>query len=346
MFYEIKDKIDKELAKFIKDIDKRYSLGKISPLLFKHLKEFVLRKGKRIRPILFVMGYCGFANKTPPNLYTSAIAIELLHDFMLVHDDIIDKSDTRRGKPSMHAMFNKYLANKKDNKFCGQDLAIVAGDVLYAIAINAFLSVKEDMLRKEKALKKFAEATMYTGSGEFMELLYGIKNLNQIKKEDILKVYDLKTAYYTFAYPLSIGATLAGARDNQINKLFRYGTYLGRAFQIKDDVISMFGKEKEIGKSALTDLKEAKKTLLIWQAYNHTNENNKQLIKRIFSKRNVNKKDLLKLQKIIVASGTLDYVRGEISQLIKKAQTLIETTAMKRRHKEFLNTYIKELLNI
>ena len=346
MFNEIRNKIDSELAKFVAGMDKRYSLGRISPLLSQYLKEFILRKGKRLRPMLFVMGYRGFANKTPPNLYASALAMELLHDFMLVHDDIIDKSDTRRGKPSMHAMFNKYLSDKKGKKISGQDLAIVAGDVIYAIAVNAFLSIKEDMPRKEKALKKFVEAAMYTGAGEFVELLCGIKNLDQIKKEEIMKVYDYKTAYYTFAYPLSIGSTLAGAGSKQIDKLFRCGAYLGRAFQIKDDVISLFGDEKQTGKSALTDLKEAKKTLVIWHAYNHSGKNNKLLIKSIFSKKDVSKKDLQKVLKIIAASQTLEYLKKEISRLIGRAQTLLKASAMEPRYKESLDTYMKQLLSI
>jgi geranylgeranyl diphosphate synthase type I len=216
----------------------------------------VLREGKRIRPLLFLTGYSGFTNKPAPGLYTSALSFELLHDFMLIHDDIIDKSDTRRGKPSMHALLNNYLKGTPNLKFSGEDLAIVLGDVIYAMAINAFLYIKEEKERKERALKKFVEAAMYTGSGEFIELIYGIKKLDKIKKEDIYKVYDFKTAYYSFASPLAIGAILAGAGKKQVDNIFKYGICLGRAFQIKDDIICMFDTEERTGKSSLTDLQE------------------------------------------------------------------------------------------
>lgn len=346
MILEIKKRINKELKKFVKSIDKQYRLSKISPLLFKNIKDFVLRDGKRIRPILFIVGYRGFSRKTAANLYTSALAIELLHDFMLVHDDIIDKSDTRRGKPSMHAMFDKYLSCVKNNKFNGQDLSIVAGDVMYAIAINAFLSIKENMLRKEKALKKFIEAAMHTGSGEFIELIYGIKDLKHITRENIIKVYDYKTAHYTFACPLATGAILGGADENEVNKLFQYGIYLGRAFQIKDDLISMFKDKKEIGKSPLADLKEAKKTLIIWYAYNHSDKKNQKIIRRVFSKDNVDKKDLIAIRRVIVESGALEYAKKEVSKLVKKSQDAIEASKIKLPYKTFLSNYTREILKI
>ncbi|MFH1621893.1 MAG: polyprenyl synthetase family protein [Candidatus Omnitrophota bacterium] len=344
MIFKIRKHIEKELSRFVRKIDKIYSLSKISPFLSKSIKDFVLRDGKRVRPILFVIGYLGYAKKIAKNLYTSALAIELLHDFLLVHDDIIDKSDTRRGKPSMHAMLNKYCANHKSIKFNGQDLALIIGDIMYAMSIHAFLSINEKMERKEKALKKFIMAAMHTGSGEFIELIYSINDIGKITKKDILKVYDYKTASYTFSGPLSSGAILAGASQNQADKLFKYGTYLGRAFQIKDDMLSLFGSEKEIGKSALTDLQESKKTLPLWFAYNNSNKKDKLLIKEVFSKKKVNKTDLFHIRKIIKTTSTLDFAKKEISKLIKKAENIIVFSQMHTKYKGFLSSYSKELL--
>lgn len=346
MFHKIKKQIDKELRKFVQNMDKLYSLSKISPLLYENIKDFVLRDGKRIRPILFIIGYRGFAQKTATNLCTSAIAIELLHDFLLVHDDIIDKSETRRGKPAMHTMFNHYLVHRKNIKLNGQDLAIVVGDVMYAMAIHAFLSIKENMERKEKALKKFIESVIYTGGGEFIELIIGINDIEKITKKDILNIYDYKTARYTFACPLSTGAILAGAAQKEIDKLFDYGIYLGRAFQIKDDILGMFGEEKDIGKSPLTDLQEAKKTLLIWQAYHNTNKENKKTIKRIFSKEKVNRADLIKIRKIVIESKALENAKKEIYCLQKKAQHLITSSKINPIYKDCLDNFTKNLLSL
>jgi geranylgeranyl diphosphate synthase type I len=346
MIYRIKNKIDQGLVRLIQNIDKLYSLSKVSPLLLKSIKEFVLRKGKRIRPILFVIGYLGFSKKEPKNLYASALSIELLHDFFLIHDDIIDKSDTRRGKPSMHKMLDNYLASHKNIKFNGQDLSIVVGDIINAMALSSFLSIKEDPQRKEKALKKLIQATIFTGCGEFIELLLGLKSIEKLTKRDIYKIYDYKTSYYTFACPLSIGAILAGTSQNQIDKLFQYGIYLGRAFQIKDDILGLFGDEAKIGKSTLSDLQEAKKTLLIWYAYNKSTMKNRALITKILLKKKVTQLDLLQMHKIIKKSGALDYAKREISRLLKKAGSIIASSKMRTKYKNLLSTYCEGLLSL
>lgn len=344
MFNKIKNRIEKSLPKFIADLDRAYLLNKTSPLLFNSIKEFILRKGKRVRPLLFIIGYLGYAKKEVPALYTSALSLELLHDFLLVHDDIIDKSDTRRGKPSMHKMLNNYLHRYKEAKFSGQDLTIVLGDVIYAMGLVAFLSVKARQAHKEAALKKLIEAVLYTGSGEFIELTYGLKNIEAISKEDIYKIYDLKTACYTFSTPLSMGALLAGANRKEADKLFKFGSCLGRAFQIKDDIQGIFADEGIIGKSNLTDLQEGKKTILIWLAYNNSGHKEKKTIKQILLKKTIAHTDLLKMQQLIISSQATEEAKKEIIRLIEKAEALLVSLNMSKKYKRAINEYSKELL--
>lgn len=346
MFLKIKIRIEKELRDYARGINKTYSLNKLSPILFKSIKEFILRDGKRVRPILFCIGYFGFSQKNPPGVYRSALSLELLHGFLLVHDDIIDKSRIRRGKPSMHILLNRYVCQNKKAKFNGEDLAIVAGDVIYAMALDSFLAIKEDALRKEAALKKLIQSALYTGSGEFIELFLGIKPIEDVTQEDIYKIYDYKTANYTFASPLTIGATLAGAKINQIKKLYSYGMLLGRAFQIKDDIIGIFGKEKETGKSNITDIKEAKRTLLIWHAFNHVNRKDKRIIKKIMGGKFTRNAELIKIRKIITESGALTYARNQIKSLYSKALNQINNLDMHKRYKEALDNFSQEILKI
>jgi geranylgeranyl diphosphate synthase type I len=342
----IKNRIEKSLKQFIRQVDRQYSLSKLSPVLFNNIQDFVLRDGKRIRPLLFVIGYLGFSKKAAPHLYTCALSFELLHDFTLIHDDIIDKSETRRGKPSVHTMLNHYLLRFKKIKFNGQDLAIVIGDILYAIAIHAFLSIKEDMQRKEQALKKFIETTIYTGAGEFNELLYAAENIETITIDDIYKIYDFKTAYYSFASPLIIGAELAGAPKKQLSKLSRYGMYLGRAFQIKDDILGMFASEKAIGKSVLSDLQEAKKTILVWYAYRNSTDKVRKTIQKILSKEHISYSDLRTMKHIIIASKALDFAKNEIDSLIYKTQRVTDSLSIKDRYRDLLNLYALKLLQV
>ena len=345
MLNKTKLKLDKELLSYASRLDRDYRLKDISPLLAAKIKEYIQRPGKRIRPCLFILGYLAYTRKPASGLYKSALSIELLHDFMLVHDDIIDKSSLRRGKPAMHEIFNKHFSRTKGLKFNGQDLAIIVGDILYALAIDAFQAIQEDPARKEKALKKLISAALYTGCGEFIELVCGVKPIEKIEQSEIYKIYDLKTAYYTFAYPLSIGATLAGAPETQVKKIFEYGVFLGRAFQIHDDIIGMFADENEIGKSVLSDLQEAKKTLLIWSAFRMADSRAKKQIKRLLSKDKVGLSDLVKMRALVKNSGSLDYARKQIKTLSAKALKTCKSLTIPAEYKNFLLELNQSILN-
>ncbi|MCM8774552.1 MAG: polyprenyl synthetase family protein [Candidatus Omnitrophica bacterium] len=345
MILEIKNRIEKELKDYIDDIDKIYHLKKISPLLFYSIKEFLLREGKRIRPILFLLSYLGFSRDPKDGLYRSAVSLELLHDFLLVHDDIIDKSPLRRNKPSLHIVLDNWLGKNKF-KFNGMDLAITVGDIMYAMSIHSFLSIQEEKGRKERALKRFIEAAVYTGSGEFLELILGTKKMKDVTLSDIYKIYDFKTAIYTFATPLSAGGILAGVEDEQIDILFKYGIYLGRAFQIKDDIIGLFGQEKDIGKPNVTDIQEAKKTLIIWYAYNEGDKKVKDYIETTFCKDKVTTKDLVNIRRIVRETGSLDYCKSEISKCISKAEKLMNRLKIQDKYKTNLSDYCMSIVSV
>ena len=344
MFLKIKIRIEKELRAYIGSISKLYALNKLSPLLFKNIKEFICRDGKRVRPILFCIGYLGFYKKTPRGLYRSALALELLHDFLLVHDDIIDKSEQRRGKPSMHALLRNSLGQNKKAKFNPEDLAIVAGDVIYAMALDAFLAVRENARRKEQALKKLFLAALYTGSGEFIELLLGVKPIEKVTRQDIYKIYDYKTANYTFASPLTMGAALAGAKPGQIKKLYAYGMLLGRAFQIRDDILGTFGKIEETGKSNLTDIQEAKRTLLIWYAFNHASEKDRRMIKKILENKITKDTELIKIRSILTGTGALAYAQGQIECLYAQALNQIQGLNLNQKYQQALDNFSHKIL--
>jgi geranylgeranyl diphosphate synthase, type I len=345
MFLETKNKIDGKLKGFIVQLDAQYSLKTLSPLLYSSIKDFVLRDGKRVRPVLFVMGYLGFCKRKAEGLYESAVAIELLHDFLLVHDDIVDKSPTRRGKPSMHMIFQSKLSKYDNLKFNGQDLAIIAGDVMYAMAMNSFLSIKEDPVRKEKALRHFLQAAVYTGAGEFIELLSGAKEIDKTAKDDIYKIYDFKTAHYTFSVPLSTGAILGGAGSEEIKLITEYGIALGRAFQINDDLIGLFGNEQKIGKSTLSDLQEAKKTLPLWYAFRLSSKEDKKTIKKIMAKKRVNRSDLALIKTIVIETGARAKAEAEIASLIENSQTLLSSLRIKQQFKIELKKYSQKILS-
>jgi len=344
MLLKIKNHLEIQLRNYARSVDKTYHLDRLSPSLSRHIKEFICRKGKRIRPLLFCLSYLGFSKKTPSGLYRGALSLELLHDFLLVHDDIIDKSCMRRNRPTMHTLLEHDFCQNKKTKFTGQDLAIVTGDIIYAMALDTFLSISENNLHKEAALKRLISTTIHTAGGEFIELILGNKPIEKVRLEDIYKIYDYKTANYTFASPLAIGATLAGAKTEQVKKIYAYGMLLGRAFQIKDDIIGSFGKESQTGKSNITDIVEAKRTLLIYYAFGHVNKKDRLVIKKIFNANKVRKSELAEIRRIITESGALDYAQKQIKNLYSKANSQIKGLKLKKNYLQALNNFSREIL--
>jgi len=347
MLNKIREEIEKNLKAYIHDLDNSLSLKKTTLLLSSNIRRFLANKGKRVRPVIFVLSYLGFSRKPAPKFYTSAASLEIMHNFMLIHDDIIDNSDLRRNRPSMHKMLDRYLAKYKNAKFSGKELAIAVGDILYAASINAFLAIEENPLRKEAALKKLTEAAVFTGLGESVELISTLKGIEKITKEEIFKIYDLKTAHYTFCLPLTLGAILAGAGQSERDKLQQYGLNLGRAYQIKDDILDLLGqKTAKLGSPLPGDLQETKNTFLLWLAYKRSGRQ-KSYIKKVLAKKNPAPAELTKLHKIILRTKAIECARREISSLVHKANEIhASLTGMRPRYKELLGSYSARLLKI
>ena len=345
MIDQLRKNINRSLAQFMERVKKDYKLHLVSPVLYESIREFSLRKGKRIRPLLLVLSYLGYHPKNrpiPSTLYNASTCIELLHNFMLIHDDIIDRSNLRRGKPTLHKLLGK-IVKDTDQKKLGYDLGIVAGDIVYALAIDAFLSIDEAHERKEKALKYFIQTAAFTAMGEFVDTIHGVEKLNRIKEKDVFLNYTLKTARYTFDCPLVTGAILAGAKDHDIKNLSKLGILIGQAFQIQDDIIGIFDSQKNIGKSILSDLAESKKTLLVCHAYEKLNGERKNLFERYFNKSKKDYQDLIAVRKIFINAGSLEYSLKEIKKRMDKTLSILNHQRMQPRYRNIIQQAILEL---
>lgn len=325
MIEELKKKIDQSLKNYLLRIKKEYRFHLVHPLLFESIKEFSLRKGKRIRPLLLILSYKAFSKKRKtysPSLFNASVCMELLHNFMLIHDDIIDRSKLRRGKPTIHHILKKTVRTADKDKL-GVDLGIVAGDIVYALAIDAFLAIDEDLKRKEKALRYFVKTAASTAMGEFIDILHGFQTVKSVKERDVFLNYTLKTAIYTFQCPLIIGAILAGAKQKEIDQLGEFGLKIGQAFQIQDDIIGIFGSQKMIGKSILSDLDESKKTLLVSHAFDKLPPKERKEFLRIFLKKKKSYKDLVSIRAIFIKSKSLDYCVSKINKLVRSSEEIL-----------------------
>jgi len=342
MVNRIRAQIEKSLVKFMDQVGRDYNFNLVHPKLYQSIREYNLRKGKRLRPLLLILTYKGYSKKgakTHPSVFYASTCIELLHNFMLIHDDIIDCSDLRRGKPTMHIILRNILKTNNPKKL-GSDLAIIAGDIVYALAIDAFLSVKEDPVRKERALKYFIQTAAFTAMGEFIDTLHGVDKIDNVKENDVYLNYTLKTARYTFDCPMVTGAILAGAPEKDIKKISELGIMVGQAFQIQDDIIGIFDSEKNIGKSILSDLAESKKTLLVAHAFKTIKGNSRKQFLAIFNKEKKVFADLRAIRKLFIGAGSLDYCLLEVAARVEKTVKILDKLTMQPKYKNIIRDSI------
>lgn len=345
MLTKMISQIDRSLESFMKRIKVEYKLHLVDPILYDSLKEFILRKGKRIRPILLILSYKGYRKNTArmsPSIYYVSTCVELLHNFMLIHDDIIDRSHLRRGKPTMHRLL-RHAVKTSDQDKLGYDLAIIAGDIVYASAFDAFLSIKEDLRRKEKALKYFIQTAVFTAMGEIIDTLHGVKGIQRVTEKDVFLNYSLKTARYTFDCPMVVGAILAGAHPRDIRSLSELGLLVGQAFQIQDDIIGVFDTQKNIGKSILSDIAESKKTLLVCHAYRHLQGAARRKFLHHFNKPRKTYADLVAIRRIFLDGGSLHYSLMEIKKRLERTHHLLTTLSMQKSYRRQIGRVITHL---
>ena len=328
--------IDSELCRFFNDRIAEAPSADISALLG-NLKEFNLRGGKRLRPILAIIAYKSFGGKDEKAMIKAAISIELMQSFLLMHDDIMDQSETRRNGPTMHKIYGK-----TGGKTYGESVAIDAGDLLAALANEVLSQSNFSDEKKIKVMRKFNEVIKTTCYGQFLDLNSAKKKMTE---SDIAKIHQAKTAAYTIEGPLHIGAILAGAKESELTKISNFAIPLGQAFQIQDDIIGMFGDEEKTGKPIDSDLKEGKKTLLIIHALENSSEKQRKKLLAALGNKNLSRSQFAEAQKIIAETGSLDYSVKTAKNLIDISKKELFQSKLSREGKEFLTALADYVIN-
>lgn len=227
--------------------------GALDAGLAELIRDYPRRAGKGIRPAL-VLASCQAFGGAADEALGPAIAIELLHNAFLIHDDIEDESKLRRGRPTLHELH-------------GIPLALNAGDTLAVLGLGA-LNIRGDLGARlsQVVLDEVVEMTRHTTAGQNLELRWRRDNRLDLQPEDYLQLILRKTCCYTTIYPLRIGA-IVGSRGSvdtaTLEALSQFGYYLGAAFQIRDDLLNLVGSPERYGKEPLGDLHEGKRTLML-----------------------------------------------------------------------------------
>ena len=227
------------------------------------LRAFVA-SGKRLRPVLLLLGYRAGGGRDPDAVMGPAIGLELLHTCALIHDDLIDDADVRRGRAAVHVAFaSRYAAAGRDGdagRF-GSAAALLVGDLSLAQADGAFLDARVPPERLTAALREFGTLREELMAGQYLDV--DAASRGAVPADVALRIASLKSGRYSVALPLRIGAVLAGADPAVSDGLAAAGVPLGQAFQLRDDVLGVFGHSAETGKPADSDLIEDKRTTLV-----------------------------------------------------------------------------------
>lgn len=257
-----------ELIVYFEDQLSKQAFGKQPGELYIPISYTVGLGGKRIRPILTLMSCELFGGKKEEAL-TQAIAIELFHNFTLIHDDIMDNAPIRRGKETV---FKKWNAN----------IAILSGDTLFALAYQYAQQARIDIL--PDTLSVFSQTAIEVCEGQQYDLNY--ENSNEVSVDEYIEMIRLKTAVL-FGASLKIGALVGGAKIEDANALYDFGINIGLGFQLKDDLLDTFGDEKVFGKQTGGDIISNKKTFLYLKALEIANEAQKEELLHLYNTVNI-----------------------------------------------------------
>jgi geranylgeranyl diphosphate synthase type I len=270
--------------------------------------------GKRLRPAFAYWGYRANGSQDSDGVVKAATSLEFLQACALIHDDVMDNSDTRRGNPATHKQFEALHHDNEwhsDSAKFGEGAAILIGDLALSWADELLLTsgLDTDQLTSAKSVYDIMRTELM--AGQYLDLLEQVRR--DISEDRAMKVIRYKSAKYTIERPLLMGAAIAEASPEVQDALSNYGLELGTAFQLRDDVLGVFGDAQVTGKPAGDDLRERKQTLLVAGSESRIE------FEVLFAQPELTDADIAKLQTIISESGALESVEQTISQTTDSA---------------------------
>ncbi|MDN5585292.1 MAG: polyprenyl synthetase family protein [Brevibacterium sp.] len=299
------------------------------------LLEFT-RGGKKIRPVLLWWGFQLAGGDRSRDSLTSSVAdaagsLELLHAAALIHDDVIDHSDTRRGKPALHRQFesrHSELRYRGGAEPFGVAAAIVIGDICLALSEELFEKSQTILGITPVARELRATLRRDVMVGQYLDVLAEVVPLEDERiGERAWEVLSYKSAKYSVEQPLLLGAALGGADDEQLEEISRFGLPLGQAFQLRDDVLGVFGDPTATGKPAGDDIREGKRTVLIAESMKNLDPEQIRILAARLGNPNLSDAEVGECVAMLTASGGLEAVESSIRGKHEEALSVVRDWA-------------------
>jgi len=282
-------------------------------LLYRMIRDYPSRPAKGMRPFLCITA-CRAAGGSEDHALLTAACIELFQHWILIHDDIEDASELRRGSPSLHKKYNEALA-------------LNAGDALHARMWGALLSNEKDLGTQKTIgiMDEFSRMVNETTEGQHMELGWVSAKRWDLAEDDYYTMCTKKTSWYTVASPCRLGAIVAGAGDDVLGPLKDFGLKLGVAFQIQDDTLNLVGDEKKYGKAKSDDILEGKRTLILLRLISQAGTEERKKLVAIMNKprREKTQADVDYVLSRMKDTGAFAYARERAVALMTEATSIL-----------------------
>jgi len=314
--------------------------------LAQEVARLVAGGGKRLRPALLDAAYRACGGRSEEAVLALSMATELLHTYLLIHDDIMDHAALRRGEPTAHVVFARRHRESSwpgDASDYGRSVAILVGDLAHTW--SASLS-RTDTAQAEGDPAAIAGAFDAMSSevigGQYLEMTLPFRLAGDEADEpappseaELLRALRLKSGRYSVERPLEIGALLAGATPETVAALREYGEAVGDAFQLQDDVLGTFGEASAVGKPVASDLDEGKYTFLVHHALAGAEPDDRRWLRRALAGGNLAPEDVERARRIIRSSGGLSAVQGMIADRLERGREVLGRLPFSAEHTTF-----------
>jgi len=305
-----------------KEIGKKFGFNQRQKQVVKealeHGKEYILRPTKRLRGSFVIYGFKLGGGRPDEKIWRAAVGIELVHAALLMHDDFMDGDEQRRRGVTTHRYFEQKFGG---DAHLGEAMAVTVGDALLCIGFELIQDTGN-----AAAMKQVLRGITNTAWGQGYDVT--LEAFTHWTQEDVLVLHRAKTAVYTYENPLFAGTFLAVLPDGVRNILKDYSRDGGIAFQLQDDILGVYGDPAKTGKSADSDLKQGKCTLLVLKVFEEGTEQQKTAVRRVWGKRDAGREELDAAKVAIKDSGSYEYSKnlamGYAAKAAKTAEKLRE----------------------
>lgn len=324
-----KPRLEKQLAQLLLVAGSTASVPAYTAIL-KELQILLGRGGKRLRPLLCILAYNGYGGTNRPAILRAAASQELLHAFLLIHDDIIDRDWRRWNGNNISGVYFEHFSKTmtaRDALHFAESWALLAGDICATLASTALADSGFAPTLLHQAQRLQQQTTLRVIAGELTDTDFSLRQ-KPPSEAAVLTMYAHKTASYSFELPLQIGALLAGASAKEQRLLQEIATNIGIAFQLQDDLLGIFGEQQITGKPVLSDVRERKYTLLVVKALKLASSEQRAELLSLLGNESVNMIDLAKAQTIMTSCGARRAVEQQIAGHTKQALELLARTSM------------------